>query len=130
MITRGAAGHALAFDERNRPAWIPLAPFYAREPWRTLCGAETQSRRSAGRSAERRPAESAICGDQHGRAPSSGRTGTGALTVPPASSFQLPVDPRPCRLVARVRDSVAARPPDPCPGRRPLLADSVTSLDG
>jgi len=40
VITRGAAGHALAFDERNRPAWIPLTPFYAREPWRTLSGAE------------------------------------------------------------------------------------------
>jgi type IV secretory pathway TraG/TraD family ATPase VirD4 len=36
VISHGATGHALAFDERNRPAWIPLAPFYACEPWRTL----------------------------------------------------------------------------------------------
>jgi type IV secretion system protein VirD4 len=36
VITRGAPGHALAFDERNRPAWIPLAPFHTSEPWRTL----------------------------------------------------------------------------------------------
>ncbi len=36
VIARGAAGHALAFDERNRPAWVPLAPYYAHEPWRTL----------------------------------------------------------------------------------------------
>ena len=38
VITRGAAGHALAFDERNRPAWVPLAPYYTHEPWRSLCG--------------------------------------------------------------------------------------------
>jgi hypothetical protein len=37
VITRGASGHALAFDERNRPAWVPLAPFYESHPWRTLC---------------------------------------------------------------------------------------------
>ncbi len=40
VITRGSPGHALAFDERNRPAWIPLAPCYAREPWPTLCRTE------------------------------------------------------------------------------------------
>lgn len=36
VIAHGSPGHALAFDERNRPAWIPLAPSYSREPWRTL----------------------------------------------------------------------------------------------
>ena len=36
VIGRGAAGHALAFDDRNRPAWIPLAPYYDHEPWRSL----------------------------------------------------------------------------------------------
>ncbi len=36
VITRGVAGHLLAFDERNRPGWVPLAPSYATEPWRTL----------------------------------------------------------------------------------------------
>ncbi len=38
VIARGATGHALAFDERNRAAWIPLAPSHAVEPWRTLSG--------------------------------------------------------------------------------------------
>jgi type IV secretion system protein VirD4 len=36
VITRGSPGYALAFDERNRPAWIPLAPAHTSEPWRTL----------------------------------------------------------------------------------------------
>jgi type IV secretion system protein VirD4 len=36
VITRGSTGHALAFDERNRPAWFPLAPSHSCEPWRTL----------------------------------------------------------------------------------------------
>lgn len=39
LIARGSAGHALAFDQRNRPAWVPLAPFYACQPWRALCSA-------------------------------------------------------------------------------------------
>ena len=36
VIAHGAAGHALAFDDRNRPAWIPLTPSHAVEPWRSL----------------------------------------------------------------------------------------------
>ncbi|HEX3979604.1 MAG TPA: type IV secretory system conjugative DNA transfer family protein [Acidimicrobiales bacterium] len=36
VIARGTDGHALAFDHRNRPTWIPLAPSYAVEPWRAL----------------------------------------------------------------------------------------------
>ena len=36
VITRGSPGYALALDERNQPAWIPLAPAHASEPWRTL----------------------------------------------------------------------------------------------
>ena len=49
VIARGAVGHALAFDERNRPAWVPLAPFYAREPWRALWGAGRSVERGVGR---------------------------------------------------------------------------------
>lgn len=37
VITRGVAGHGLAFDQRNQPGWIPLTPYFASEPWRTLC---------------------------------------------------------------------------------------------
>lgn len=40
VISRGAPGHAVAFDERNQPRWIPLAPSHAVEPWRTLRGVE------------------------------------------------------------------------------------------
>ncbi len=40
VIARGAPGHALAFDERNRAGWIPLAPSHAAEPWKTLRGIE------------------------------------------------------------------------------------------
>jgi type IV secretion system protein VirD4 len=40
IISRGSAGHALAFDERNQPAWIPLTPAHACEPWRSLRGTE------------------------------------------------------------------------------------------
>jgi type IV secretion system protein VirD4 len=36
VITRGAPGQALAFDERNQVGWVPLAPAHLREPWRTL----------------------------------------------------------------------------------------------
>jgi type IV secretion system protein VirD4 len=38
VIARGTPGHALAFDQRNRPAWIPLAPSHLVEPWRTMRG--------------------------------------------------------------------------------------------
>jgi type IV secretion system protein VirD4 len=44
VIARGTDGHALAFDERNRPSWIPLAPSYAVEPWRALRQLEPPSR--------------------------------------------------------------------------------------
>jgi type IV secretory pathway TraG/TraD family ATPase VirD4 len=40
VIARGSPGYALAFDERNRVAWIPLAPSHASEPWRSLRGPE------------------------------------------------------------------------------------------
>jgi len=36
IITRGRAGHALAFDAANRPGWIPLAVAHRSEPWRSL----------------------------------------------------------------------------------------------
>ena len=47
-ITRGVTGHALTFDQRNRPAWVSLAPFYARDPWRTLCGTGPDRNREMG----------------------------------------------------------------------------------
>jgi hypothetical protein len=37
-ITRGQPGHALAFDARNQPSWIALAPAHVAEPWVTLRG--------------------------------------------------------------------------------------------
>jgi type IV secretion system protein VirD4 len=36
VITRGAPGQALAFDERNQAGWVPLAPAHLTEPWKTL----------------------------------------------------------------------------------------------
>jgi hypothetical protein len=36
LITRGVPGHLLAFDDRNRPGWVALAPSYRVEPWRSL----------------------------------------------------------------------------------------------
>jgi type IV secretory pathway TraG/TraD family ATPase VirD4 len=36
VIAQGAFGYALAFDERNRATWIPLAPSHSTEPWRSL----------------------------------------------------------------------------------------------
>ncbi len=36
VIATGRSGHAMAFDERNVPSWIPLAPSHLVEPWRTL----------------------------------------------------------------------------------------------
>ena len=38
VIARGDAGHLLAFDTRNQPSWVPMAPSYAVEPWRSLRG--------------------------------------------------------------------------------------------
>lgn len=45
-ISRGEPGHAVAFDERNRPAWIPLAPSHSSEPWRSLRNLEADLERS------------------------------------------------------------------------------------
>ena len=36
LITRGSPGLALAFDQRNQPAWVQLAPAHSAEPWKTL----------------------------------------------------------------------------------------------
>jgi type IV secretory pathway TraG/TraD family ATPase VirD4 len=36
VIARGHAGHLLAFDTRNQPGWVPMAPSYAVEPWQSL----------------------------------------------------------------------------------------------
>ncbi len=35
-ITGGMPGHALSFDHRNQPSWIPLTPSHIDEPWRSL----------------------------------------------------------------------------------------------
>jgi type IV secretion system protein VirD4 len=51
VIARGRLGHALAFDDRNRVGWIPLAPSHRSEPWLTIAG-PTRNRdlgRDAGR---------------------------------------------------------------------------------
>jgi len=40
VITRGHAGHALAFDARNQPTWVSLAPAHRAEPWISMCGAD------------------------------------------------------------------------------------------
>jgi type IV secretory pathway TraG/TraD family ATPase VirD4 len=47
LITRGSPGLALAFDERNQPTWIRLAPAHSTEPWKTLS--------QVGRSRHRQP---------------------------------------------------------------------------
>jgi hypothetical protein len=52
LITGGSDGHALAFDERNRPAWIPLTPYWSSEPWRSLPGIELGGGAIAGRHRE------------------------------------------------------------------------------
>ncbi len=61
VLAHGSPGHALAFDERNRPAWIPLAPSHVCEPWRTLRGMQL------GTGLERRTPERsrAVTGDLH-----------------------------------------------------------------
>jgi type IV secretion system protein VirD4 len=58
LITRGSNGHALAFDERNQPAWIPLTPYWSREPWRGLGGIGRDSGAMDGR--HRQPSERQI----------------------------------------------------------------------
>ena len=35
-IARGHIGHALAFDHRNQPSWVPLTPSHLDDPWRAL----------------------------------------------------------------------------------------------
>ena len=55
VITRGTTGHALAFDERNQPAWIPLAPSHAAEPWRSLRSLGHQLDLPSGRETRRPP---------------------------------------------------------------------------
>ncbi|MBV8462722.1 MAG: type IV secretory system conjugative DNA transfer family protein, partial [Acidimicrobiales bacterium] len=37
VLAHGQPGCAVAFDERNRASFVPLAPAYRSEPWRTLC---------------------------------------------------------------------------------------------
>jgi type IV secretion system protein VirD4 len=57
VLAQGAPGHAVAFDERNRPSWVPLAPSHATEPWRSLRGVEAERRldRERGIDAGRHP---------------------------------------------------------------------------
>jgi type IV secretory pathway TraG/TraD family ATPase VirD4 len=35
-ITRGHDGHALVFDHRNSPGWVPLTPSHLEDPWSAL----------------------------------------------------------------------------------------------
>ena len=35
-VTRGRPGHALSFDHRNDPSWVPLTPSHTDEPWCSL----------------------------------------------------------------------------------------------
>jgi type IV secretion system protein VirD4 len=39
-VGRGRPGHALSFDQRNDPSWVPLTPSHTHEPWRSLRGLE------------------------------------------------------------------------------------------
>ncbi len=57
VLAQGAPGHAVAFDERNRPSWVPLAPSHATEPWRSLRGFEAERRLDGDRGigSDRRP---------------------------------------------------------------------------
>jgi len=41
-LAQGSPGHAVAFDERNRPSWVPLSPSHLCEPWRSLRGRELE----------------------------------------------------------------------------------------
>jgi type IV secretory pathway TraG/TraD family ATPase VirD4 len=45
VIARGSNECALAFDQRNRAGWIPLARSYRDEPWRSLSPPEHQLQR-------------------------------------------------------------------------------------
>jgi type IV secretory pathway TraG/TraD family ATPase VirD4 len=65
-ITRGRAGHALAFDHRNEASWVPLTPSHTHEPWLTL--------RTLEHSAElQSPADAELEGRRH--RPPAGPTG-------------------------------------------------------
>lgn len=44
-LAQGRPGQAVAFDERNRPSWVPLAPSHAVEPWRSLRAPELERQR-------------------------------------------------------------------------------------
>ncbi len=57
VITRGDAGHLLAFDTRNQPGWVPLAPSYAVEPWRSLHGLDHHRQQGRRRDTDRSVAE-------------------------------------------------------------------------
>ena len=48
-ISRGLSGHALSFDRRNEPGWIPLAPAHGVDPWRTLTTASHELAVTRGR---------------------------------------------------------------------------------
>lgn len=45
LITRGSPGMALAFDERNQPTWVRLAPAHSVEPWKMLSDSGRAHRR-------------------------------------------------------------------------------------
>jgi type IV secretory pathway TraG/TraD family ATPase VirD4 len=46
-LAQGAPNHAIAFDARNRPSWVPLAPSHRCEPWRSWRGLGLEHERPA-----------------------------------------------------------------------------------
>ncbi len=106
-ITRGRPGSALAFDARNQPAWVPLAPAHLAEPWRVAAGSRPRPRDRPPRRTCRRPAWS----------PNSVADGT--LTVRGARRRVRPIARTPpvraSRVAARsgARRTVTARPVGP-----------------
>jgi len=67
VIAQGAPGHALAFDERNRPGWIPLTPAHATEPWRSLRGPDRSLGHPDGPATPSRRVPSGPAGQGRGR---------------------------------------------------------------
>ncbi len=107
VITRGHPGHALAFDARNQPTWIGLAPAHSAEPWVSLRGADRSiaAPRSVHRPWPRRPrfgpgaltGSSSLQLDSVGALVSERHIASGTPTAPPGgiSRSRSPVDGTP-----------------------------------
>ncbi len=86
----------LAFDERNRPAWIPLTPAHTFEPWRSLRGPDRTLGRQARPGAEVRgsgPRPRAMTVAPH-RSQMSPRTSTGSVGTARVTSPSGVMSPR------------------------------------